>query len=75
MRTIVASLALRQEFDANKLLLFLGEAKPGTLDSEGAWRIRTFIYNVDKRLIEIRWAEGTGEFDKVWDDRAGFTYT
>jgi len=75
IRTLVPAVALRQEFDADKLLLFLGEAAPGTATSFAAWRIRKFFYDANKRLIEIKWAEGTGEFVHKYDDRAGFTYT
>ena len=75
LRALVPAVALRQEFDANKLLLFLGEAAPGTATSFPAWRIRKFIYNIDKMLIEILWADGDGNFDNVYDDRAALTYT
>lgn len=52
---------------------YIGEADPGEAGSDASWRI--------KRLTEtgpdivIAWADGNANFDNVWDDRLGLTYS
>lgn len=55
--------------------IFKGEAEVGTLDSEALWRIhRLIISDVDGDVTE-EWAEGTGTFDKIWNNRLDYTYS
>jgi len=67
--------ALRQEFTAMGLPLYLGESEPGTLVSTTGWRIRKFTYENDTNLVAVEWADGTASFDKIWDNRKDGTYT
>ena len=54
--------------------LYRGEAVPGTLDSDGVWRIRKITLSaIDDDVVET-WANGNDTFDKVWDDRLTYTY-
>lgn len=56
-------------------LLYKGEATVGSLETDPAWRVRLItISNVDGDVSET-WASGTAEFNKVWADRATFTYS
>lgn len=50
----------------------VGEAAPGTADSAPAWRIKKML--TIGSVFRIVWADGTSVFDKVWDDRATYTY-
>lgn len=50
---------------------YLGEAQPGTATSAAEWRIQR-ITNSDST---ITWADGDGDFDNVWDDRATLSYS
>jgi len=57
---------------------YFGEAMPGTLDSDDAWRIYRYEYVTiegDLELASVRFAEGTTDFDKVWDDREDYEYS
>lgn len=74
MRTIVGALAIRQDFQGGNKLIFLGESEPGVATSLGAWRIRKFTYDGNK-LISVEWADGNGNFDNVYDDRATLSYS
>lgn len=56
-------------------LLYKGEATVGSLETDPAWRVRLItISNVDGDVSET-WASGTAEFNKIWADRATFTYS
>jgi hypothetical protein len=66
--------ASRMEWSAGKMI-YLGECLPGKQLSpdEPWWRIRKYIYSGDD-LVQILWADGTSAFNKIWDDRATYTY-
>jgi poly(3-hydroxybutyrate) depolymerase len=54
-------------------LSYVGTADPGTLTSSGSWRILRITYA--GTVTTIHWADGNDNFDNVWDDRAGLTYS
>ena len=57
---------------------YFGEAIPGTLDTDAAWRIYRYEYVTiedDLELASVRFAEGNTNFDKVWDDREDYEYS
>lgn len=55
-------------------LLYIGEANPGSNTADAVWRIQRVDKTNDPDL-EIKWANGTAAFDKVWDNRAGYSYS
>ncbi len=62
------------DFLSGRQPIFIGEADPGVITSKAKWRIQKRTYSGTK-LIRIKWAGGNGNFDKIYDDRAGFDYT
>lgn len=64
----------RRENGGDGQPIYVGEAEPGTATSSPGWRIQLWTYS-GGLLTQIDWAEGTREFDKVWDDRAGYSYS
>lgn len=66
---------IRYDQDADPpTFAYLGQALPGTAESEDLWRIQKLVFSVDGDVTTL-WAEGTALFDKAWDDRAGFSYS
>ena len=59
--------------DANKIE-FHGWADPGSKTSEAKWRIQKASWSADF-IIELNWASGTQNFDKVWNDRETYDYS
>lgn len=55
-------------------VIYRGEAPPGTLGSTTGWRIRRITLAADGDVDEA-WASGNASFDKIWDNRAGYTYS
>lgn len=53
---------------------YIGEADPGTETSAALWRIKR-LDESDSDNIIILWADGEATFDKIWDNRAGFSYS
>lgn len=50
-----------------------GYALPGTLNGTPAWKIKRIV--VAGALTTTTYASGNSNFDKVWDDRATYTYS
>jgi hypothetical protein len=50
-----------------------GYALPGTLNGTPAWKIKKIV--VAGALTTTTYASGDSNFDKVWDDRATYTYS
>lgn len=58
--------------EASATVTYVGEAVPGTAGSASTWRIKKL--DSSSGLI-ITWATGNSDFDKIWDDRASYTYS
>jgi len=54
--------------------VYVGEAKPGIATDEKGWRIKKITYDGDNPT-QIDWAEGNRNFDKIWDNRATYSYS
>jgi len=55
-------------------LLYRGEAAPGSVESAAVWRIRRIAFAADDDVTE-EWANGSADFNQVWDDRLGLSYS
>jgi len=55
-------------------VFYFGEADPGTSLASGVWRIQLVTTQADGDL-SVQWADGTAGFTKIWNDRAGYTYS
>jgi len=71
---------MNAENGADEQPLYVGEAAPGTLNSDAGWRIYKYEYVIDAETEDmvsgtIRYADGSILFDKVWDDRADYEYS
>lgn len=64
----------RVDFQNDDTLIYRGEADIGTLDAEPKWRVRRLLIASDDDVVE-EYADGSAAFNKIWDDRASFTYT
>lgn len=58
--------------EASATVTYLGETVPDTATSASSWRIKKL--DSTSGLI-VTWADGNADFDKVWDDRASYTYS
>ncbi len=54
--------------------IYIGEAVPGTATASASWKIQ----RVDKTNapdLEIKFANGSSDYDQVWDNRTSHTYS
>ena len=54
-------------------LFYMGEAKPGSLDTSPVWKISKNVMSVDGS-ISITWADGNARLDNIWNDHLLLTY-
>lgn len=65
----ISDLELRFD-EVSSTVMYLGEAVIGALESEAKWKIRKI--EITGTLVSIKYA--SGNFDNIWDNRAGLTY-
>jgi len=54
---------------------YIGEASPGTAESAATWRIKRVYEIPGTGDFDIEWANGSADFDKIWNDRATYAYS
>jgi len=65
------SVDLELRFDeVSSTVMYLGEASIGSLESEAKWKIKKI--EITGELVSIKYA--SGNFDKIWNDRASLIY-
>jgi len=58
--------------EASATVTYIGKAVPGTATSASTWQIQ----KIDTTSgTVITWADGNGDFDNEWDERAGYSYS
>jgi len=67
--------AKRVDFVEDEDLLYRGEAIPGSVDSASVWRIRKITVSAVDSDVNETWADGDDNFDNIWNDRLGLTYS
>jgi hypothetical protein len=57
-------------------IFYRGQALPGSSDASAVWRLWKVTVNTSgTTTASVTWANGTNSFDKVWNDRATYTYS
>lgn len=74
VRTISSPEALRLDSSSDGLVLYVGKAAPGVIESEPYWRIFKAIFTSEGDAT-LTWADGNGNADNVWDDRLTLSYS
>ena len=62
------------EYDISDNPIYIGEAKAGTAKNVTGWRIKKLTYS-GSNCTDIQWADGTPAFSKIYDSRAGYSYS
>jgi len=73
-----ANLSFAQQVDDTNVsptnITYAGDATPGELTANAVWRIRQISQFADGD-ISVLWADGNSNFDNIWDDRLGLSYS
>ena len=67
---------MKVAYDASGRQEYIGFAIPGqkTLAADNAWQIYKLVYDGSGRVTTRRYADGSDDFIKVWDDKTTYTY-
>lgn len=74
-RAGIAEYILQLAYDVNDNVEYIGKAAPSSTTSESVWQIVKLEYDADQNIEQKLYASGTKLFDKIWDDRADYTYS
>ncbi|MCK5611384.1 hypothetical protein KAR91_56460 [Candidatus Pacearchaeota archaeon] len=69
-----ADLQWRSADDGNGDIEYIGYAMPGVADAEEGWQIEKFT-NTAGSPVAGKFAGGSNRYDKIWDNRAGYSYS
>lgn len=64
----------RFSYDGNGNQEYIGQAAPGSSESDLVWKIRKFTYSGTSQT-EVNWANGSPAYVFSWTDRTSYTYT
>ena len=59
--------------EASATVTYVGNAEIGSAESSSVWVIRKLTQTGD--VFSVEFAEGSASFDKIWDDRASYSYS
>lgn len=62
-------------YNANQDIEYIGNAAPGSSANDSVWKIINLTYDVNDNIETVVYASGNRKFDKVWDNRASYTYS
>ena len=74
-------LTIRAQNDASGNVLYLGRAKVGAVTSDAVWQISFHAWDANNSLTSQTWPQNldegnaSSEYEFVWDDRVGLTYS
>jgi hypothetical protein len=74
-RINATNMAIKIERDGQGNPIYLGTASPGSLVSEAKWQIRQLTFDGQNNLTAMAYANGSSNFDQVWADRGGLSYS
>jgi len=68
---------MRMAYDSSNREEYVGYAfaeSPAAKDSESKWQIMKLAYNTAGGVTHRRYADGSDDFDKTWENRTSYIY-
>ncbi len=69
------NLATQLDYDGGANPIYIGLATPGTATSTARWLIKKLTFDGSDNPTAIKFANGSPNFDQIWDDRASISYS
>lgn len=70
-----SNISLRLEYDGSSNPIYIGRAKVGTATSTALWQIRKLAFDGSGNVTSIKYANGSPDYNQIWDNRAGLSYS
>jgi hypothetical protein len=61
--------------EASATVFYKAWAAPGSSSADAAWRLQRITLSSTEADATTEWADGNTNYDKIWDDRATYTYS
>ena len=61
--------------DAMGRPIYIGYAQAGSAKEAARWQIRLITYDANGYITDVQFADGSEEFNKIWNSRVGYTYS
>lgn len=68
------NLATKLDYDGGTTPIYIGLATPGSASNEAKWLIKKFTWDGDNPT-DIQFANGSPNFDQIWNNRASLSYS
>jgi YD repeat-containing protein len=64
------------DYDVSNNPIYIAKAHRGNSnEADPVWQIRRLTYDASNNVTRIKWANGSANFDQVWNDRTTLTYS
>ena len=70
----IDDLSVRWDY-ASATIRYQGHASPGSATSASVWRIKRLTFDSQGRHTLTEFADGNGNADNIWDNRATLSYS
>jgi hypothetical protein len=74
-RINATNMSIRTERDGAGNPIYLGLAAPGTTVATAKWQIRKLTFDGSNHITAMEYANGSPNFNSVWNDRATLNYS
>lgn len=54
---------------------YIGRARAGALVAAPEWQIKKITYDANRNPTAVKFASGTNDYQRVWDDRISYSYS
>lgn len=65
----------KYDYSGGSLVIYAGEADPGSATSDAKWKIMKFTYDGNNNVTDIQFMNKSNAFDQIWDNRAAGIYS
>lgn len=63
------------DYDANNNPIYMGRAITGSGKGSAVWQIRKVAYDANNNPTDMQYANGSLNYDQIWNSRAGLSYS
>lgn len=74
-RLNASNLALQLDYSGGSNPIYIAIAKPGTATSTAKWQIKKLTFDGNNNITKIEYANGSPNFDQIYDNRASLSYS
>lgn len=71
----MSPMVTKLDYDGGANPIYIGVANPGSATSSAVWQIKKLTWDGNNNPTSILAANGTTEYNQIWDNRVSLTYS